>query len=109
MEPEGSLPCSQQPASDPYPEPDASNQHFLTLTSILILFSHLRLCFPKWSLSFRFSKQNTVRISHIPVHVTCPVHPILLDLITLTTLGEVEKKRSSRARKVADLHGAWCN
>jgi hypothetical protein len=27
MEPEGSLPCSQQPASGPYPEPDESRTH----------------------------------------------------------------------------------
>jgi hypothetical protein len=27
MEPEGSLPCSQQPAIDPYPEPDQSTPH----------------------------------------------------------------------------------
>jgi hypothetical protein len=35
MEPEGSLPCSQQPASGPYPEPD--------VRSILVLFSQPRL------------------------------------------------------------------
>jgi hypothetical protein len=27
MEPEGSLLCSQQPATDPYPEPDESRSH----------------------------------------------------------------------------------
>jgi hypothetical protein len=31
MEPEGSLPCSQEPATDLYPEPDDSSPHLLTL------------------------------------------------------------------------------
>jgi hypothetical protein len=31
MEPEGSLPCSQQPATCPYPEPNESNPHPQTL------------------------------------------------------------------------------
>jgi hypothetical protein len=33
MEPEGSLPCSQQPATGPYPEPDEFIPHLLTLLS----------------------------------------------------------------------------
>jgi hypothetical protein len=28
MDPENSFPCSQVPASGPYPEPDESSQHF---------------------------------------------------------------------------------
>jgi hypothetical protein len=28
MEREGSLPCSQEPATDPCPDPDASSPHF---------------------------------------------------------------------------------
>jgi hypothetical protein len=30
MEPEGSLPCSQEPANGPYPEPDESSPHLPT-------------------------------------------------------------------------------
>jgi hypothetical protein len=45
METEGSLPSTQEPATGPYPEPDASSPHLPTLfslRSILILSSHLR-------------------------------------------------------------------
>jgi hypothetical protein len=31
MESKGSLPCSQQPAIGPYPDPDDSSLHLLTL------------------------------------------------------------------------------
>jgi hypothetical protein len=31
MESEGSLPCPQEPATGPYPEPDASNPHLPNL------------------------------------------------------------------------------
>jgi hypothetical protein len=32
MEPEGSLPCSQDPSTGPYPEPDQSNSYHLILS-----------------------------------------------------------------------------
>jgi hypothetical protein len=44
-EPEGSLPCSQKPSTGPYSEPDQSSPYhpILSLRSILILSTHLRL------------------------------------------------------------------
>jgi len=32
MQPEGSLPCSEEPARGPYPETDESRPHLLTLS-----------------------------------------------------------------------------
>jgi hypothetical protein len=46
MQPEGSLPCSQEPSTGPYPEPDQSNPHHPILRPILILSTHLRLGLP---------------------------------------------------------------
>ena len=43
MEPEGSLPYLQEPATSTYPEPDRSNPQLTSLRSILILSSHLCL------------------------------------------------------------------
>jgi hypothetical protein len=47
MEPEGSLPHSQVPATYPYPEPAQSRPpHPTSWRSILILSSHLQLGLP---------------------------------------------------------------
>jgi hypothetical protein len=46
MEPEGSLPYSQEPSTCHYPEPDQSNLYHPT---ILILFNHLRFGLPSFT------------------------------------------------------------
>jgi hypothetical protein len=89
MEPEGSLPCSQEPTTGPYPEPDVSSHTlpscFLNTRSRIILPSTCRT--PQWSHPLKFSHQNSVYISQLP-----------LDLITLTKFGEAYKLRSSSLR-----------
>ena len=71
LEPEGSVPHSQVPATSPYPEPARSQSippYSTSWRSILILSSHIRLSSPP----------------HV-LHV--PPHPIL-DFITQKILGE---------------------
>jgi len=65
MELEGSLPCSQQPSTGPYSEPDCSSPHLaiLKIHSNIIFLSTPRSS--KWSLPFKFSDQNFVLISHL--------------------------------------------
>jgi hypothetical protein len=57
MEPEGSLPCSQEPSTGPYPEPDQSSPYnpILSLVRpILILSTRLGLGLPRGLFPYSF-------------------------------------------------------
>ena len=84
MEPKVSLPHSQVPATCPYPEPDQSSpypRHPTSWRCILILYSHLCLGSPKWSLSLRFPHQSPVYASPLPhtCYIPRPSHSSRFD------------------------------
>jgi hypothetical protein len=91
MEPEGSLPCTQESATDPNPQLDESSPHtfplyFPKVQSYVIFPSNLGL--PNCPFTLRFSDQNLARISHLYHACSCPAHLIVLNLVTLILFGE---------------------
>ena len=97
MEPEGSLPHSQMPATCPYPISYRSSPyppHPTFWWSILILFSHLRLGLPSISFPQVSPPKPCTRLSS--PH-TCYMFPLLvfLDFMSRTILGEEYRSFSS--------------
>ena len=98
MEPEGSLPNSQVPATCPYPEPTPSSPsppYTTSWKSILTLSSYLHLGLPSGIFSSGFSTKTLYAPLFSPIRVTCPAHHIFLDFITRTLLGEQYRSLSS--------------
>jgi hypothetical protein len=81
MEPEGSLPCSQQPISGPVlGQMNVVSTHPVYLFKIvLILSSHIRISLS----SFMFSEQMLHAFLISPERARCSTHPILIDLVVL--------------------------
>jgi hypothetical protein len=93
MAPEGSSPCSQEPAAGPCPKPDESNPHFKHYFP-KIHFNIILPCTPRsseWSLSFGLSNTNFVLMSQLPMRATWLTNIILLDFMISMLFGEQYK------------------
>jgi hypothetical protein len=81
MEPKGSLPRSQDPATGLHPEPEESSPqpHILSLSKfIFISYSYIQLGI-SCCLHFKYSDENFVCLSHVLSNVTCLATLILPD------------------------------
>jgi hypothetical protein len=73
MEPEGSLPCPQEPSTVPYSEPVRSNSYHPILSKIHYNTVHPRTSWSsQWSLSFWISHQFYICMPLLPNRATCP-------------------------------------
>lgn len=88
---ENSIQCSQKLTTELLTEPLQSRPH-ISLTSVLILYFHLQLCFQSCVFSWDFWYTHSCYYMLHPPKSTYPTHYILLSLMTLVNnLHDQEK------------------
>jgi hypothetical protein len=102
MEHEGSLPCSQEPSTGPYPEPDQCNAYH-PLRSILVLSTHLRLGIPSDLFPSGFLINILCAFLFSPIRATCPAHQSMSVHKKINIFLTVKKWKEGNERKKKEI------